>query len=215
VTGNSKNTAFDALRSLRRTGKPGQKEERCALCGAGLNATHAHLLDRAKGNILCSCGACAVLFSHREDGRTMLRIPTDARRLDDFRMTDAEWSALMLPIDLAFFMKRSGGQTAVSAYYPSPAGNMESLLALEAWDGLLRENPVLADMQPDVEALLVNRTQGRRDVFIAPIDQCYRLTGLIRLHWRGLSGGEDVWREIDAFFDQLTGGVKRGVRAHA
>jgi hypothetical protein len=25
----------------------------------------------------------------------------------------------------------------------------------------------------------------------------------MRTHWRGLSGGDDVWREIDAFFTRL------------
>ncbi|HEX8896401.1 MAG TPA: DUF5947 family protein, partial [Terriglobales bacterium] len=41
------------------------------------------------------------------------------------------------------------------------------------------------------------------EYYIAPIDACYRLVGLIRLHWHGLSGGEEVWREIDNFFAEL------------
>ena len=28
----------------------------------------------------------------------------------------------------------------------------------------------------------------------APIDVCFELVGLIRMHWRGFSGGEEVWR---------------------
>ena len=32
--------------------------------------------------------------------------------------------------------------------------------------------------------------------YIVPIDECYRLVGLIRMHWRGLSGGTEVWKEI-------------------
>ena len=63
-------------------------------------------------------------------------------------------------------------------------------------------------MEPEVEALLVNRLlysqgQGSAEYFIAPIDECYRLTGLIRMHWRGLSGGTEVWQEINNFFQQL------------
>jgi hypothetical protein len=27
--------------------------------------------------------------------------------------------------------------------------------------------------------------------------------GLIRTRWRGLSGGEDVWKEIEGFFEEL------------
>ncbi len=56
---------------------------------------------------------------------------------------------------------------------------------------------------PDVEALLVNRVGDRRDYFIAPIDSCYELVGLLRVHWRGLSGGTEVWERVAGFFDEL------------
>jgi hypothetical protein len=36
-----------------------------------------------------------------------------------------------------------------------------------------------------------------------PIDACYKLVGLIRLHWRGLSGGAEVWKEIAKFFQSI------------
>jgi len=58
-------------------------------------------------------------------------------------------------------------------------------------------------MRPDVEALLVNRVGSTREYFVVPIDECYRLVGLIRIHWRGLSGGALVWGEIARFFDDL------------
>ena len=35
------------------------------------------------------------------------------------------------------------------------------------------------------------------------IDVCYELVGLIRMHWRGFTGGAEVWRELDKFFDGL------------
>jgi hypothetical protein len=35
------------------------------------------------------------------------------------------------------------------------------------------------------------------------MDICFELVGLIRVHWRGLSGGEELWNEIDAFFRRL------------
>ena len=89
------------------------------------------------------------------------------------------------------------------AYYPSPAGCTESLLDFEAWNDIVQNNPRLDRLQPDVEALLVNRTRGRRDYFIAPIDQCYKLTGLIRRRWRGFSGGDEVWQEIERFFERF------------
>ncbi len=33
----------------------------------------------------------------------------------------------------------------------------------------------------------------RPESYILPIDECFRLVGLIRLHWKGLSGGTEVW----------------------
>ena len=57
-------------------------------------------------------------------------------------------------------------------------------------------------------ALLVNRVGHVRgaapaEYYLVPIDECYKLVGLIRTHWRGLSGGTEVWREIGAFFAAL------------
>ena len=94
------------------------------------------------------------------------------------------------------------------ALYPSPAGPVESLLPLDAWNEIVQENPVLARMERDVEALLVNRIgqsrgAGDADYFVAPIDECYKLVGLIRGRWRGFSGGSEVWQEINQFFRGL------------
>jgi hypothetical protein len=189
---------YDALYGLRRV----HRREYCELCNLRLSEGHPHLLHVANHEVLCACEACAVLFSHRSEQRGFLRIPRDARRLADFTINDAEWSALRLPIDLAFFVQRSSDERP-TAYYPSPAGCTESLLELDAWTELVHRNVELANITPDVEALLVNRTQGRRDHLIAPLDQCYKLAGLIRRHWRGLSGGEQVWHEIGGFFDAL------------
>ena len=77
----------------------------------------------------------------------------------------------------------------VVALYPSPAGATESLVTPEAWEALVAENPVLRDFEPDVEALLVNRVGEARECYRVGIDECYKLVGLIRTHWRGLSGG--------------------------
>ena len=94
------------------------------------------------------------------------------------------------------------------AMYPSPAGAVESLLTLEAWSAIVEDNPVLRRLQSDVEALLVNRIRRSDKVspaeyYIAPMDVCYKLVGLIRTNWKGLSGGTEVWAEIDAFFADL------------
>jgi hypothetical protein len=103
---------------------------------------------------------------------------------------------------LAFFSCASDS-ARVRATYPSPAGTVESELAIESWEDLSAQNPVLKSLEPDVETLLVNRTRHARDYYIAPIDRCYELAGTVRRHWRGLSGGATVWEEIDRFFARL------------
>ncbi len=113
--------------------------------------------------------------------------------LRDFALDDHQWESLLIPIELAFFFHNSSAGR-VLAYYPSPAGATESLLDLEYWEAIVERNPVLKRMEPDVEALLVNRISTPHQYYIAPIDHCYRLVGVIRKNWRGLSGGKEVWK---------------------
>ena len=112
----------------------------------------------------------------------------------------------MVPIELAFFFT-SGSPKKVAAFYPGPAGATESLLSLEVWSDIEQENPLLREMESEVEALIANRVGANRGVeaqyYIVPIDECYKLVGLIRLHWHGLSGGTEVWREVTKFFASL------------
>jgi hypothetical protein len=190
--------AFAALRQLTRPKAP---LERCELCGAALAAEHSHLVEPANHRLLCSCDPCAILFSARQGSR-FRRVPRDVRFLPDFRLTEARWDELHLPINLAFFFRNSVEERIV-AIYPSPAGATESLLNLTAWQELEAENPILRELEPDVEALLVNRVGSGREHYRVPIDLCYKLVGLIRSKWRGLSGGAEVWAEIGHFFTGL------------
>jgi hypothetical protein len=63
----------------------------------------------------------------------------------------------------------------------------------------------LRRLQPDVEALLVNRLAAEPEYYIVGIDRCYALVGLVRTHWKGMSGGPEVWKEIGSFFTGLKG----------
>lgn len=175
--------------------------ERCDLCGLELTAEHAHLLEPSNRQLHCACQACAILFSNKGDGR-FSRVPHRITYLPAFRLTDLQWSSLMLPIQLAFFFDSTPDKKVI-ALYPSPAGATESLLPLEAWDEIVEQNVSLQKMEKDVEALLVNRVGEKREYFIAPIDECYKLVGLIRAKWHGLSGGTEAWKAINEFFVAL------------
>lgn len=187
--------------SLQKFARKRPVDEYCHLCRAPLRIGHAHLLELSSRQLCCSCEACALLFSQQGAARYR-RVPNRADYLIDFQLNDAEWEQLHLPINLAFFM-RSTTHGRVIALYPSPAGTTESLPAEEAWDALVAKNPILAGLEPDVEALLINRLAFRSDCYIVGIDECYKLAGMIRIHWRGLSGGAAVWKEIGRFFVDL------------
>jgi len=189
---------FDAIRRFARVRAP---VERCDLCGLELFPEHDHLIEPGRRQLACACPACALLFTGRADARYK-RIPRRVVLLEDFSLTDAEWEGLRLPISLAFVFDSTPQQRMV-ACYPSPAGATESLLELETWTDIRARCPALAGLEPDVEALLVNRTRTPGDYLIVPIDECFKLVGLIRTHWSGLSGGTIVWKEITAFFAAL------------
>jgi len=193
------------LRSLAQRGAAEREaaQERCDLCGSAIGAEHRHILDLSDRELRCACRPCALLFDSPAAAAGHLRLVPERRlRLDDFPMTDELWEGLRLPVDVAFFFRDTAAER-VSAFYPSPMGPTESLLRLEAWAALETANPVLATLVPDVEALLVDRARGARRYWLVPIDECYALVGLVRTHWRGLTGGAEVWQQMTRFYDEL------------
>lgn len=189
------------LAALRRFARKRPKVESCELCGTPLHPQHQHLIELKVRRLVCSCDACAILFSGQANSRYR-RVPRRIENLPDFQVTDVQWENLHLPINLAFFYFSSPAKRVV-AMFPSPAGATESLLTLDAWQDLANANPMLRDLEPDVEALLVNRVAQARDYCRVPIDECFKLVGLIRSHWRGLSGGPEVWGQLACFFEDL------------
>jgi len=209
--GNGK--TFSAFSSLRRFAQEGTEkaavkaaeaaQERCELCNEPIPPEHRHLLDVATRETMCSCRPCSILFSEEAASEGKYRLIPDRHLfLEGFEMSDVQWETLRIPVDMAFFFYSTPAERVV-AFYPSPMGPTESLLRLSTWEGLETHNPVLKGMKRDVEALLVNRVRGAREHFLVPIDECYSLIGLIRMHWRGLSGGREVWEEIRRFFEEL------------
>ena len=188
--------------------------EVCELCGAAIEDEHGHLVNVANRSLLCACRPCYLLFTHAGAAGARFRaVPQRYLEVPELASAPGAWESLNVPIGLAFFFTNSvTGRTA--AFYPSPAGATESELPLDTWQSVVSEVSALANLEPDVEALIVRRRgsspmQGGEegsaigtDAFIAPIDACYELVGRIRRAWRGFQGGDDVWREIDQFFDK-------------
>jgi hypothetical protein len=179
-------------------------EANCDLCGTSMPEDHRHLLQLEERSIVCVCESCWALRSGDAEYR-----PTGSRVvwLDELALPDELWARFRIPIGLAFFLRTGDG---VVAFYPSPAGATESELDLGVWDELVRLNPVLEDLGPEGETLIVDRMSrdGLRCA-IAPTDQAYRLVGLVKASWQGISGGPEVGKAIDGFFDDLRGRAVR------
>ena len=111
-----------------------------------LASEHRHLLEVATRSIVCACDACALRFQAVAGGRFKL-IPRDAYALPGFRLDDAEWENLALPINLAFFFYHSPSEKMM-ALYPSPAGATESLLPLSSWRKSPPKTPVWSASSP-------------------------------------------------------------------
>lgn len=196
------NRQSEIANTLRRFVRPRSvPAESCDMCSIELGPGHAHLVEPATRKLICACQACAILFSGAAEMKYR-RVPQRVLYLSNFDLTDARWESLMIPINMAFFFQSSAAGKVI-VLYPSPAGATESLLEFDSWKEIVEGNPVLREMEPDTEALLVNRVQRAPDYFIVPIDECYRLVGLIRTRWKGLAGGTEVWDEINRFFTEL------------
>jgi hypothetical protein len=174
-------------------------EERCDLCQTTVPDDHRHLLNLFERRIECVCESCWALRSGDAEYR-----PTGARTLwlEDLELPDEVWASFQIPIGLAFFMESSVAGCVV-ALYPSPGGATESELHFSSWSRMVELNPVLAELEPDIEGLIVNRLSEPPAYAIAPIDRCYALTGTVKASWEGISGGAGVHEAVARFFDDL------------
>jgi hypothetical protein len=174
-------------------------QERCDLCDTTIPEEHRHLLNLVERRIECACESCWALRSGDAEYR-----PVGSRTLwlADLELPEDVWASFQIPIGLAFFMESTVAGCVV-ALYPSPAGATESELHFSSWSRMVQLNPVLAELEPDVEGLIVNRLSEPATYAIAPIDRCYALTGTIKMHWDGISGGSKVSEAVSGFFDDL------------
>jgi hypothetical protein len=151
--------------------------EACDFCRAPLAEIHQHVMECATRTLECACDACAILFGGQD--QKYRRVPRRTRYLPQFRMTDAQWSALMIPIGIAFLF-RHDASGKIAALYPE-----------------------VRSMETDVEGLLIYRVGSASEHYIIPIDECFKLVGIIRMNWKGFSGGMLVWQEIGKFLERL------------
>lgn len=206
--------ALAVLRRIRSRPADGPNGERCEMCGepipadeqtllpraGGNGRAHAHVVDLGHRRLLCTCRPCALLFT-ADDATLAYRTVPD--RYLSLPQLDVDWDALDVPVGLAFFFVNSTLGRTVGCY-PSPAGATESQLPLARWHDVVEANPVLGDLRPDVEALLVgHRGPTTTDSYLVPIDACYALVGRLRQRWRGFDGGSDVRDLLTAFFTEL------------
>lgn len=180
--------------------QPQSRTERCELCDVEIPAEHGHVVNVESRSLLCTCRPCHLLFTRDGAGQGRYRAVPDRYVYDpEVVLTEAEWAELQIPVGVAFLFRNSvTGRYA--AFYPSPAGATESLLPL---DSAVAGHPVLEELEPDVEALLIHRDGQRYECFLVPIDACYDLVGRLRLHWRGFDGGAEAREEIELFFYRL------------
>jgi hypothetical protein len=191
-------TTLAALeRFVRQPPRPSPEggRERCGLCAGAIEEPHRHFVSPAERRILCACRACWL-----GGGAGLSAVPERVVRDPGFVVDDAHWAALKVPVRLAFLFFNSVLRRWV-AVFPGPAGPTEAELDPPSWftDAALPRQVV-----PDVEALLIHGKIGRPlEALLVPIDVCYELVGRVRLRWRGFHGGDEAWREIDAFFERL------------
>ena len=191
------------LRRFLETPPAAAPGERCEMCAEPLHDGHAHVADLRNRAVMCTCRGCYLLFTAEGAAAGRFRAVPERYLYDPaFPITEVLWDALAIPVRMVFFFHNSDLDRTV-AFYPSPAGATESELDLGAWTEIRARNPAFADLAADVEALLLHRHGAGYECFLLPIDACYELVGLVRLHWRGFDGGERAHDEIDAFFARL------------
>jgi hypothetical protein len=198
---------FDRLEGLLEPLARPRSEERCELCDLPLLGEHHHLVNLETRSLLCACPACSRLFTRKgAAGGKFLAVPKRYVYVRDLRVSAAQWETLRIPVGLAFFLYH-GALGQLAACYPGPAGTVESRLPLSTWAEMARTNPQIATLKPDIEALVIHRQVGEHGAshagYVVPIDACHELLGRLRSRWQGIEGGDEAWREVEAFFFEV------------
>ncbi|CAN5857174.1 DUF5947 family protein [soil metagenome] len=193
-----------ALARFLTARKPPTPGEACELCVAPVPEDHRHVVDLERRSLLCSCRGCALLFEFSGSSHGRYRtVPERYLRIEPFTLPPQAWATLQIPVGMAFVVNNTQLERSV-AFYPSPGGATESELPLDAWSQIVAANPGLDQAEPDVEAVLIRTGGDGEQCFVVPVDRCYELVGVLRMHWRGFDGGQEVREHIAEFFADVT-----------
>lgn len=201
---------YDVLARITNRSAPQATGQRCEMCSEPIEDSHQHVVNVPGRQLMCVCRPCYLLFTDSQAKLRYRAVPDRYLAFPDFALDRRAWEALQIPVGYAFFLRNSELDRTV-AFYPSPAGAMESQLDLDAWDGIVAADPRVAMLCDDTEALLVqaphNETaaQAAPECYLVPIDACYEFVGRLRTLWRGFDGGQEARACIDDFFDQVAG----------
>jgi hypothetical protein len=203
------------LRRVTRNRPAPAAGERCEMCAEPIGEEHSHVVSLDSRVLMCSCRACYLLFTDQDAALRYRAVPERYLHFAGLTLDDRTWDELQIPVGLAFLFRNSV-QGRTIAFYPGPAGATESELPLDAWDAIVAAHPELAVLRPDVEALLVRRTDGADgSCHLVPVDACYELVGRLRTLWRGFDGGREARDAMDAFFAMVAARSRPAVRPGA
>ena len=173
------------------------------MCGTDLDDRHRHLVALDDRALRCVCRACGLLFDPAGAGGGRIRAVPERYLTDPAHpMAGEDWDLLGIPA-MPVFAFLNSDLNRVVACYPSPAGTTESMLDLDGWTRLQQMYPLLRMPTADVEAIYVADGGGLLETFLVPIDACFTMAGMVRLHWRGPDGGDAVRRATATFLDGL------------
>lgn len=176
--------------------------ERCEMCAAPIAEQHQHVVNLESRGLMCTCRGCYLLFTADHAELRYRAVPDRYLSFPEFRLGEADWDELEIPVGLAFLFRNSVQDRTV-VFYPGPAGATESELPLGAWDRIEGANPELGHLRADVEAVLLRGPEREHAGFSAhlvPIDTCYELVGRLRTLWRGFDGGQEARGALEEFF---------------
>jgi hypothetical protein len=199
---------YDVLARITSTRwAPEPAGEQCEMCSEAIADEHQHVVNVAARQLMCTCRGCYLLFTDSQAQLRYRAVPDRYLAFPDFALDRRAWSALQIPVGMAFFFRNSElGRTV--AFYPGPAGATESELDLDAWNAISGADPRADLMADDVEALLVRVPEAEDEgpqTYLVPIDACYEFVGRLRKLWRGFDGGQQAREFIDGFFARIAG----------